>query len=203
MEALTTAYSRAPASGGAPNHAACSIQAASGGVAMKIAEEEQAAQIGWPQQAALLFKRSWQVCRQPHVLCKHSSGAVMSLTGAHGHIRSPHQIISLRFPASLRHWVVKGFGMHNGRRQVSRDKATNVARAMSNVSSAIIFGGIFWRMGRSQSSIQDRMGLLQVCSAPRTCFTISITDARSPESVLLTLFTADPAAPNDHHPVVP
>ncbi|BDA42587.1 Protein white [Coccomyxa sp. Obi] len=47
-------------------------------------------------------------------------------------------------------------------RQISRDKATNVARAMSNVSSAIIFGGIFWRMGRSQTSIQDRMGLMQV-----------------------------------------
>ncbi|CAL8467764.1 g7302 [Coccomyxa elongata] len=60
----------------------------------------------WPQQANLLFKRSW--------------------------------------------------------RQISRDKATNVARAMSNVSSAIIFGGIFWRMGRSQTSIQDRMGLMQV-----------------------------------------
>ena len=44
---------------------------------------------------------------------------------------------------------------------MSRDKATNIGRAMSNVSSAIIFGGIFWRMGRSQSSVQDRMGLLQ------------------------------------------
>jgi hypothetical protein len=35
---------------------------------------------------------------------------------------------------------------------------------MSNISSAVIFGGIFWRMGASQSSIQDRMGLLQVGS---------------------------------------
>ncbi|KAK9909937.1 hypothetical protein WJX75_009739 [Coccomyxa subellipsoidea] len=64
------------------------------------------AQCSWPQQAKLLFKRSW--------------------------------------------W------------QISRDKATNVARAMSNISSAVIFGGIFFRMGRSQSSIQDRMGLMQV-----------------------------------------
>lgn len=52
--------------------------------------------------------------------------------------------------------------VHVCRRQISRDKATNVARAMSNLSSAIIFGGIFWRMGRSQTSIQDRMGLMQV-----------------------------------------
>jgi hypothetical protein len=47
-------------------------------------------------------------------------------------------------------------------RQVTRDKVTNVARAMTNVSSAIIFGSIFWRLGRGQTSIQDRMGLLQV-----------------------------------------
>ena len=47
-------------------------------------------------------------------------------------------------------------------RQIARDKATNVSRAMSNISSAIIFGSIYWRLGRSQISIQDRMGLLQV-----------------------------------------
>jgi hypothetical protein len=33
---------------------------------------------------------------------------------------------------------------------------------MSNLSSAIVFAAIYWRMGRAQSSIQDRMGLLQV-----------------------------------------
>lgn len=31
-----------------------------------------------------------------------------------------------------------------------------------SIASAIIFGSVFWRMGRSQTSIQDRMGLLQV-----------------------------------------
>ena len=46
-------------------------------------------------------------------------------------------------------------------RQVSRDKATTMARIMSNVSSAIIFGSIYWRMGRKQVGIQNRMGLLQ------------------------------------------
>lgn len=30
------------------------------------------------------------------------------------------------------------------------------------LTSALIFGSIFWRMGHSQTSIQDRMGLLQV-----------------------------------------
>ncbi len=28
--------------------------------------------------------------------------------------------------------------------------------------SALVFGAIFWRIKRSQSSVQDRMGLLQV-----------------------------------------
>ena len=54
------------------------------------------------------------------------------------------------------------------RRQITRDRATNIARAASNVSSALIFGGIFWRMGRSQSAIQDRMGLLQARITPST-----------------------------------
>jgi hypothetical protein len=31
-----------------------------------------------------------------------------------------------------------------------------------SVASAIIFGSVFWRMGKTQTSIQDRMGLLQV-----------------------------------------
>ncbi|GLC56908.1 hypothetical protein PLESTB_001162200 [Pleodorina starrii] len=48
--------------------------------------------------------------------------------------------------------------------QVVRDKATNVARAMSNLSSALVFGAIFFRMKRGQSNIQDRMGLLQVAA---------------------------------------
>lgn len=33
-----------------------------------------------------------------------------------------------------------------------------------SITSALIFGSIFWRMGRSQTSIQDRMGLLQVAA---------------------------------------
>ncbi|CAL5383123.1 unnamed protein product [Camellia sinensis] len=42
--------------------------------------------------------------------------------------------------------------------QASRDGPTNKVRARMS----IIFGSVFWRMGRSQSSIQDRMGLLQM-----------------------------------------
>ncbi|KAI8472919.1 MAG: P-loop containing nucleoside triphosphate hydrolase protein [Monoraphidium minutum] len=47
-------------------------------------------------------------------------------------------------------------------RQVTRDRATAIARLMSNLSSAVVFGAIYFRMGRSQASVQDRLGLLQV-----------------------------------------
>lgn len=47
-------------------------------------------------------------------------------------------------------------------RQVLRDRAPNLGRASSQVSSALVFASIYWRMKRSQSSIQDRMGLLQI-----------------------------------------
>ena len=47
-------------------------------------------------------------------------------------------------------------------RQTTRDKATALARAASSLSSALIFGSIYWRLGKGQASIQDRMGLLQV-----------------------------------------
>lgn len=49
-------------------------------------------------------------------------------------------------------------------RQVTRDKAAAISRIMANVSSAIIFGAIFWRLKMKQTSIQDRLGLLQVAS---------------------------------------
>jgi ABC-type multidrug transport system ATPase subunit len=47
-------------------------------------------------------------------------------------------------------------------RQVTRDKATLASRASSQISSAAVFSGIYWRMGRGQPAIQDRLGLLQV-----------------------------------------
>eukprot|EP00898_Chlorokybus_atmophyticus_P002073 jgi/Chlat1/2867/Chrsp195S03022 len=47
-------------------------------------------------------------------------------------------------------------------RQVTRDKAASIARFASSVSSALIFGSIFHRLGFTQAAIQSRMGLLQV-----------------------------------------
>ncbi|XP_010916334.1 ABC transporter G family member 7 [Elaeis guineensis] len=48
--------------------------------------------------------------------------------------------------------------------QASRDGPTNKVRTRMSIASAIIFGSVFWRMGKSQTSIQDRMGLLQVAA---------------------------------------
>ncbi|KAL6010920.1 ABC transporter G member 7 [Asimina triloba] len=48
--------------------------------------------------------------------------------------------------------------------QASRDGPTNKVRTRMSIASAIIFGSVFWRMGRSQTSVQDRMGLLQVAA---------------------------------------
>jgi hypothetical protein len=39
-----------------------------------------------------------------------------------------------------------------------------MARAASNIFSALVFGTLFFQMGRGQSSVQDRMGLLQVAA---------------------------------------
>jgi hypothetical protein len=58
--------------------------------------------------------------------------------------------------------------LHRSWRQITRDKATAIARLMSNLSSAVIFGAIFFRMQKKQSNIQDRMGLLQVGFEPST-----------------------------------
>ncbi|KAL5722101.1 ABC transporter G member 7 [Ranunculus cassubicifolius] len=48
--------------------------------------------------------------------------------------------------------------------QASRDGPTNKVRARMSIASALIFGSVFWRMGKSQTSVQDRMGLLQVAA---------------------------------------
>ena len=47
-------------------------------------------------------------------------------------------------------------------RQVVRDKATIASRASSQLSSALVFSSIYWRLGKSQAAIQSRIGLIQV-----------------------------------------
>lgn len=47
-------------------------------------------------------------------------------------------------------------------KQISRDKATLLSRASSQVSSAIVFSAIYWKLGLKQADIQSRLGLIQV-----------------------------------------
>ncbi|QDZ23790.1 ABC transporter [Chloropicon primus] len=67
-------------------------------------------------------------------------------------------------------------------RQVARDRATNILRLTTNLNSAIVFGSIYWRMKRTQSTIQDRQGLLQV---------VAINTAMSSITKTLTAFSRE------------
>ncbi|CAM9395104.1 unnamed protein product [Chrysoparadoxa australica] len=49
-------------------------------------------------------------------------------------------------------------------RQVNRSKFANVTRAMTQLTSGLLFGAIFWKIGLGQSHIGDRLGLLQVAA---------------------------------------
>ena len=50
----------------------------------------------------------------------------------------------------------------------------NKVRAKMSISSALIFGSIFWRMGFLQTAIQDRMGLLQVLLRYLHCLNVKM-----------------------------
>ena len=62
---------------------------------------------------------------------------------------------------------VKQFGLLLQRswRQVRRDDATNSVRLATSLNSAFVFGSIFWRMGKSQTSIQGRSPSLHTTTA--------------------------------------
>lgn len=49
-------------------------------------------------------------------------------------------------------------------RQITRDKAANIARLSSSLFSALLFGAIYFRLGMGASTVADRLGLLQVAA---------------------------------------
>lgn len=49
-------------------------------------------------------------------------------------------------------------------RQITRDKKTNAIRANTALSSALMFGSFFWKLGFTQAAVQSRLGLLQVAA---------------------------------------
>jgi len=54
--------------------------------------------------------------------------------------------------------------LHRSWRQATRDKTVNIVRVMINVTSAIIFGSIYWQLGLSQAALQSRLGLFQMAA---------------------------------------
>ena len=49
-------------------------------------------------------------------------------------------------------------------RQVTRDKPLNIARFMSGLFSALLFGSIYTQLGSGAGTVPDRLGLLQVAA---------------------------------------
>lgn len=45
---------------------------------------------------------------------------------------------------------------------MTRDKAAIKLRIFSNIQSAVVFGTIWWRLRKIQSSVPSRLGMLQV-----------------------------------------
>jgi ABC-type multidrug transport system ATPase subunit len=49
-------------------------------------------------------------------------------------------------------------------RQVLRDKPLNIARLSSSLFSSLLFGAIYFKLGKGASTVADRLGLLQVAA---------------------------------------
>ena len=49
-------------------------------------------------------------------------------------------------------------------RQVTRDRPLNIARFASSVFSALLFGAIYFKLGKGAGTVPDRLGLLQVAA---------------------------------------
>ena len=91
----------------------------------------------------------------------HSSAkAAEDVEGTSTVLTSSDASISHKPGCSLRRQV--GLLLRRSWRQVTRDKATAASRASSQLSSALVFSSIYWRLGRNQAAIQSRIGLLQV-----------------------------------------
>jgi ABC-type multidrug transport system permease subunit len=57
-------------------------------------------------------------------------------------------------------------------RQVHRSKVANFARACANIGSGVVFGCIYYKLGKGQSSMNDRLGLMQVAAVNTAMSTV-------------------------------
>ncbi len=72
---------------------------------------------------------------------------------------------SVGVTGSIRLLFVKtGTLLQRAWRSVSRDRALNVARFMSSTFSALLFGAIYFKLGKGAGTVPDRLGLLQVAA---------------------------------------
>ncbi|RYH27453.1 ATP-binding cassette domain-containing protein [archaeon] len=82
--------------------------------------------------------------------------------------RGTFHSLALRMSALLRgiNRSLQKFGILYGRawKQVTRDKPLNIARFASSVFSALLFGVIYFKLGKESSTAADRLGLLQVAA---------------------------------------
>ena len=79
-------------------------------------------------------------------------------------------------------WIQAQLLVKRSWRQISRDRATIMARTIANVSAALIFGSIFNRMKLSQTAIQDRLGLLQVTAVWMCLALLVLAFCRAPSA---------------------
>lgn len=61
---------------------------------------------------------------------------------------------------------VRKFGILYNRawKQVARDRPLHIARLASSLFSSLLFGAIYFKLGKSSKSVPDRLGLLQVAA---------------------------------------
>eukprot|EP01040_Poterioochromonas_malhamensis_P012286 gene12287-13438_t len=83
------------------------------------------------------------------------------LTKTLSHIRG--KLVSL--PRRLSDWLAK-FNILYRRAvtQIVRDKSLNIARLMSSLFSALLFGSIYYKLSNADVTVPDRLGLLQVAA---------------------------------------
>ncbi len=102
---------------------------------------------------------------------KNSQVAISMQQQSGGSVKSDRQIYRHSGPVWRRMWSKVGRSLKEFQvlftrawRNISRDKPLFIARFMSGLFSALLFGAIYYKMGDSAATVPDRLGLLQVAA---------------------------------------
>ena len=100
-----------------------------------------------------------------------NSQVAISMRQSGGSVKSDRQIHMHSMPVWRRVWSKVGRSLKEFQvlftrawRNISRDKPLFIARFMSGLFSALLFGAIYYKMGDSAATVPDRLGLLQVAA---------------------------------------